>query len=176
MERLARKFENARKLVPAPVVVKDGTSRVGILAFGTTDFALRESLDQIKKEYDKDVDYMRIRAYPFAHEILDFVASHDRVYVVEQNRDAQLAEPAEARSAGGPDGEAAQHSALQRAADRCTHASQRNLQRRRACKLMATCKHANVRHSAPGPKVNHIGLPVLEYRGGKSTLVRGLRP
>jgi 2-oxoglutarate/2-oxoacid ferredoxin oxidoreductase subunit alpha len=91
MERLLRKFENARKLVPAPVVVKDGTSRVGILAFGTTDFALRESLDQIKNELGKDVDYMRIRAYPFAHEIHDFVASHDRVYVVEQNRDAQLA-------------------------------------------------------------------------------------
>ena len=91
MERLSRKFENARKLVPAPVVVKDGTSRVGILAFGTTDFALHESLDQIKKELGKDVDYMRIRAYPFAHEIHDFVAAHDRVYVVEQNRDAQLA-------------------------------------------------------------------------------------
>jgi 2-oxoglutarate ferredoxin oxidoreductase subunit alpha len=91
MERLLRKFENARKLVPAPVVVKDGTSRVGILAFGTTDFALRESMDQIKKELGKDVDYMRIRAYPFAHEIHDFVAAHDRVYVVEQNRDAQLA-------------------------------------------------------------------------------------
>ena len=91
MERLLRKFENARTLVPAPVVVKDGTSRVGILAFGTTDFALRESLDQIKKEHGKDVDYMRIRAYPFAHEIHDFVAAHDRVYVVEQNRDAQLA-------------------------------------------------------------------------------------
>ncbi len=91
MERLLRKFENARKLVPAPVVVKDGTSRVGVLAFGTTDFALRESLDQIKKELGKDVDYMRIRAFPFAHEIHDFVAAHDRVYVVEQNRDAQLA-------------------------------------------------------------------------------------
>jgi 2-oxoglutarate ferredoxin oxidoreductase subunit alpha len=90
MDRLSRKFESARKLVPAPVVVKNGTSRVGFLAFGTTDFALRESLDQIKKEYDKTVDYMRIRAYPFAHEIHDFVASHDRVYVVEQNRDAQL--------------------------------------------------------------------------------------
>jgi 2-oxoglutarate/2-oxoacid ferredoxin oxidoreductase subunit alpha len=90
MDRLSRKFESARKLVPAPVAVKDGTSRVGFVAFGTTDFALRESLDQIKKEYDRDVDYMRIRAYPFAHEIHDFVASHDRVYVVEQNRDAQL--------------------------------------------------------------------------------------
>ncbi|HTM16731.1 MAG TPA: hypothetical protein VL135_07500, partial [Terracidiphilus sp.] len=90
MDRLSRKFESARKLVPAPVAVKNGTSRVGVLAFGTTDFAMRESLDQIKKEYNKDVDYMRIRAYPFAHEIHDFVASHDRVYVVEQNRDAQL--------------------------------------------------------------------------------------
>jgi len=91
MDRLARKFENARKLVPAPVAVKNGSSRVGFLAFGTTDFALRESMDQIKKEHGKDVDYMRIRAYPFAHEIHDFAASHDRVYVVEQNRDAQLA-------------------------------------------------------------------------------------
>ena len=90
MDRLSRKFQGARKVVPAPVSVKNGTSRVGFLAFGTTDFALRESLDQIKKEHGKDVDYMRIRAYPFAHEIHDFVASHDRVYVVEQNRDAQL--------------------------------------------------------------------------------------
>jgi 2-oxoglutarate ferredoxin oxidoreductase subunit alpha len=91
VDRLARKFEGARKLVPAPVAVKNGTSKVGFLAFGTTDFALRESLDQIKKEYGKDVDYMRIRAYPFAHEIHDFVAAHERVYVVEQNRDAQMA-------------------------------------------------------------------------------------
>ncbi|MGA3047585.1 MAG: 2-oxoacid:acceptor oxidoreductase subunit alpha [Terracidiphilus sp.] len=91
MERLSRKFENARKLVPGPVAVKDGTSKIGVLAYGSTDFALRESLDQIKKEYGKDVDYMRIRAYPFAHEIHDFVASHERIYIVEQDRDAQLA-------------------------------------------------------------------------------------
>jgi 2-oxoglutarate ferredoxin oxidoreductase subunit alpha len=91
MERLSRKFENARKLVPAPESVKDASSRVGFLAYGTTDFALRESMDQIKKEHGADVDYMRIRAYPFAHEIHDFVASHERVYVVEQDRDAQLA-------------------------------------------------------------------------------------
>jgi len=91
MERLSRKFENARKLVPAPVAVKSGASRIGFLAYGTTDFALRESLDQIKKENGIDADYMRIRAYPFAHDIHDFVASHDRVYVVEQDRDAQLA-------------------------------------------------------------------------------------
>ncbi|HVN92954.1 MAG TPA: 2-oxoacid:acceptor oxidoreductase subunit alpha [Terracidiphilus sp.] len=91
MDRLARKFENARKLVPAPIAVKDGTSKVGFLAYGSTDFALRESLDQIQKEHGVSVDYMRIRAYPFAHEVHDFVASHERVYVVEQNRDAQMA-------------------------------------------------------------------------------------
>jgi 2-oxoglutarate ferredoxin oxidoreductase subunit alpha len=91
MERLTRKFESARKLVPGPIAVKDGTSKIGFIAYGTTDFALRESMDQIKKEYGTDVDYMRVRAYPFAHEIHDFVASHERVYVVEQNRDGQLA-------------------------------------------------------------------------------------
>jgi len=91
MERLARKFENARKLVPGPLTWKDGSSKIGIIAYGSSDFAIRESMDQIKKEYGQDVDYMRIRAYPFAHEIHDFVASHERVYVVEQDRDAQLA-------------------------------------------------------------------------------------
>src|SRR6201994_3302127 len=91
MERLLRKFENSRKHLPAPIAVKNGTSKIGFLAYGSTDFALRESLDQIKNEYKADVDYMRIRAFPFAHEIHDFVASHERVYVVEQDRDAQLA-------------------------------------------------------------------------------------
>jgi 2-oxoglutarate ferredoxin oxidoreductase subunit alpha len=91
MDRLARKFENARKLVPAPVVTKNGTSKIGFLAYGSTDFALLESLDQIEKEHKLSVDYMRIRAYPFTHEVHDFVASHERVYVVEQDRDAQLA-------------------------------------------------------------------------------------
>ena len=91
MDRLARKFEGARSLVPAPVTVKNGSSKVGFLAYGTTDFAMRESMDEIKKECGLEVDYMRIRAYPFAHEIHDFVASHERIYVVEQDRDAQLA-------------------------------------------------------------------------------------
>jgi 2-oxoglutarate ferredoxin oxidoreductase subunit alpha len=90
VDRLARKFENARKLVPAPVVAKNGTSKIGFIAYGSSDFAVRESMDQIKNEYKTDVDYLRIRAYPFAHEIHDFVASHERVYVIEQNRDAQM--------------------------------------------------------------------------------------
>jgi 2-oxoglutarate/2-oxoacid ferredoxin oxidoreductase subunit alpha len=90
VDRLARKFESARTLVPAPQIVKNGTSKIGFIAFGSSDFSVRESLDQIKNEYKTDVDYLRIRAYPFAHEIHDFVASHERVYVIEQNRDAQM--------------------------------------------------------------------------------------
>ncbi|MGA2572254.1 MAG: 2-oxoacid:acceptor oxidoreductase subunit alpha [Terracidiphilus sp.] len=91
MDRLARKFETARKLMPAPVTTRNGSSKVGFLAYGSTDFAMRESLDQIEKEFGVKADYLRIRAFPFAHEIADFVASHERVYVVEQNRDGQMA-------------------------------------------------------------------------------------
>jgi 2-oxoglutarate ferredoxin oxidoreductase subunit alpha len=91
VDRLSRKFETARKLVPGPVTVKNGTSKVGIIAYGTTDFAMLESLDQIQKEYGQSVDYLRIRSFPFTPEIHDFVASHERIYVVEQNRDGQMA-------------------------------------------------------------------------------------
>ena len=91
MDRLARKFENARTMAPGPVTYRNGRSKIGFLAYGTTDFALRESLDQIEKEHGITADYMRICAFPFAKEIHDFVASHDRVYVVEQNRDGQMA-------------------------------------------------------------------------------------
>jgi 2-oxoglutarate/2-oxoacid ferredoxin oxidoreductase subunit alpha len=90
MERLARKFETARTLVPKPVVVQDGKSKVGIIAFGTSDFAVIESREQLKKEYGVETDYLRVRAYPFTPEVHEFVASHERVYIVEQNRDAQL--------------------------------------------------------------------------------------
>jgi 2-oxoglutarate/2-oxoacid ferredoxin oxidoreductase subunit alpha len=91
MERLARKFENARKLVPAPVLEKNGTSKIGIIAYGTSHYAITEAMDELKKGYDFDVDYLRVRAYPFAESVHEFVAAHDRVYVVEQDRDAQLA-------------------------------------------------------------------------------------
>ncbi len=90
MERLKRKFDTARTLVPAPVVVQDGKSKIGLIAYGTTDFALTESRDQLKKEYGLETDYLRIRAYPFSREVAAFVASHERIYVVEQNRDAQM--------------------------------------------------------------------------------------
>jgi 2-oxoglutarate/2-oxoacid ferredoxin oxidoreductase subunit alpha len=90
MERLNRKFDTARTLVPHPIVVQTGKSKIGIIAFGTSDFAVLESRDMLKKEYGVETDYLRIRAFPFTSEVHEFIASHDRVYVVEQNRDAQM--------------------------------------------------------------------------------------
>ena len=90
VERLARKHETARGLVPAPLLEGDG-ARVGIVAFGSSDPAVRESREQLRRERGLATDYLRIRAYPFSREVHAFVERHDRVYVVEQNRDAQLA-------------------------------------------------------------------------------------
>jgi 2-oxoglutarate ferredoxin oxidoreductase subunit alpha len=90
MERLDRKFENARNLVPPPEVVQTGKSNIGLIAFGSSDFAVRESRDQLKKEYGLETDYMRLRAFPFSPEVHAFVAAHPRVYVIEQNRDGQM--------------------------------------------------------------------------------------
>ena len=89
MERLNRKFETARSFVPRPEV-DGGKSKIGILAYGTSHWAIVESRDQLRKEYGIDTDYLRVKAYPFTREVHDFVKQHDRVYVVEQNRDAQL--------------------------------------------------------------------------------------
>jgi len=90
IERLARKFETARTYLPSPVVETNGTSSVGIIAFGSSHWAVIESRDQMDREYEMATDYLRIRAYPFAKSVHDFIAGHDRVYVVEQNRDAQM--------------------------------------------------------------------------------------
>jgi 2-oxoglutarate/2-oxoacid ferredoxin oxidoreductase subunit alpha len=90
MDRLARKFQTARSLVPKPVPVASGTSPIGVIAYGTSHWAMTESRDQLKREYKLDIDYLRLRAFPFTKEVHDFVASHERVYVVDQNRDGQM--------------------------------------------------------------------------------------
>jgi 2-oxoglutarate ferredoxin oxidoreductase subunit alpha len=90
MERLAHKFEVMRKHVPEPKVrIADG-AKIGFVAFGTSDYAVRESCDQLQKEYGIAASYLRLRAYPFTEHLTDFIRRHDRVYVVDQNRDAQL--------------------------------------------------------------------------------------
>jgi 2-oxoglutarate ferredoxin oxidoreductase subunit alpha len=89
MERINRKFETARSYVPRPEV-HTGKSKIGIIAYGTSHWAITESRDQLRGEYNLEVDYLRVRAYPFTREVHEFIEKHDRVYVVEQNRDAQL--------------------------------------------------------------------------------------
>ncbi len=90
MDRLLRKFENARELVPAPVLERGHSAKVGFIAFGSSDFAVQESLDHIKAEKGIDLDYLRLRAYPFSKTVQEFIEKHERVYIVEQDRDAQL--------------------------------------------------------------------------------------
>jgi 2-oxoglutarate/2-oxoacid ferredoxin oxidoreductase subunit alpha len=90
MERINRKFETARSFVPRPESMGSGKSKVGILAYGTSHWAILESRDQLSKEYNVETDYLRVRAYPFTREVHEFIAQHERVYVVEQNRDAQM--------------------------------------------------------------------------------------
>jgi 2-oxoglutarate/2-oxoacid ferredoxin oxidoreductase subunit alpha len=90
LDRLNRKFQTARSFVPKPELVASGTSKIGVIAYGTSHWAMTESRDQLKKEYDFNIDYLRLKAFPFTKEVHDFVASHDRVYVVDQNRDGQM--------------------------------------------------------------------------------------
>ncbi len=92
MDRLVRKFEHARTLVPKPENVRNDGNGVGIVAYGTSHHALVETLDQLQSEYGVKADYLRLRAYPFTRETHEFIAAHERVYVVDQNRDGQMYE------------------------------------------------------------------------------------
>jgi 2-oxoglutarate/2-oxoacid ferredoxin oxidoreductase subunit alpha len=90
LERLSRKMDTARSAVPAPIV-DDRGARIGIIAYGTSHHAVVEARDQLRAEKGIETDYLRVRAFPFSREVHAFVERHERVYVVEQNRDAQLA-------------------------------------------------------------------------------------
>jgi 2-oxoglutarate ferredoxin oxidoreductase subunit alpha len=90
MDRLTRKFETARAKVPKPVIQQAGKGEVGIIAYGTSHWAVLEALDQLRREQDIEAGYCRLRAYPFSAEVRDFIRGHARVYVVDQNRDAQM--------------------------------------------------------------------------------------
>ena len=90
IDRLARKFETARNWMPAPEVEIDRKASIGVIAYGTTHWAVVESRDQLKAEADVGTSYYRVCAYPFRTAMASFIERHDRVYVIEQNRDAQM--------------------------------------------------------------------------------------
>jgi 2-oxoglutarate ferredoxin oxidoreductase subunit alpha len=89
MDRLVRKLETARQALPAPMVDETAKSAIGIIAFGSTDAAVIEARESLAAA-GKPVDYMRLRALPLSDEVTAFVSRHERVYVVEQNRDGQV--------------------------------------------------------------------------------------
>ena len=90
MDRLARKFETARRFVPKPVVDQTKGAAIGLIAYGTSHWAVVESRDQLREETDVKTSYFRLRAYPFTPELQQFIDAHERIYVIEQNRDAQM--------------------------------------------------------------------------------------
>ena len=89
MERLGRKFESARKLVPAPVEDRVPGADAAIISFGSADPAVEETRARLARQGIK-ASYLRLRALPLADSVKDFVAAHQRVYVVELNTDAQM--------------------------------------------------------------------------------------
>jgi len=90
LDRLRRKFDSIRAALPAPEWQQREGARIGMLYYGTSRYACEESRDQLSAEQGVEVSLLRIKAWPFPQEVADFCASCDRVYVVEQNRDAQM--------------------------------------------------------------------------------------
>jgi 2-oxoglutarate/2-oxoacid ferredoxin oxidoreductase subunit alpha len=90
MDRLARKFDTARTLVPAPLTDIEKGAAAGLIAFGSTHHAMGEARDRLRED-GIATSYLLLRAYPFSEEVRRFMESQERIYVVEQNRDAQMA-------------------------------------------------------------------------------------
>jgi 2-oxoglutarate ferredoxin oxidoreductase subunit alpha len=89
LDRLKRKFTNSCKYLPKPALIGKGNAAVGIVSIGSCDGAIREALDVLNHQ-KIDVDYLRLKAFPFNSEVEAFLKSHATIFVVEQNRDAQL--------------------------------------------------------------------------------------
>ena len=89
MDRLARKFETAKTMVPKPEILDNGHA-AGLIYYGTTHEAIREACAALEARHGLKLDLCRLRAFPFTQEVEDFLNKHERVYVVELNRDGQM--------------------------------------------------------------------------------------
>jgi 2-oxoglutarate ferredoxin oxidoreductase subunit alpha len=90
MDRLKRKYHNAAKFIPEPIIEKTADAKIGIVAFGTTELAVKEARYQMETETGLKSDFMRIRGIPFIEAVQEFIESHEHNYVVEMNRDGQM--------------------------------------------------------------------------------------
>jgi 2-oxoglutarate ferredoxin oxidoreductase subunit alpha len=89
LDRLKLKFATAKNLVPKAVLTGTGQQSMGLLSIGSCDGAVREALDLLKQQ-GVSADYLRVRGFPFGEEVEDFLRKHEQIFVIEQNRDAQL--------------------------------------------------------------------------------------
>jgi 2-oxoglutarate ferredoxin oxidoreductase subunit alpha len=90
MNRLSRKFDSIRGAVPAPETRLAPGAKIGMVCCGTSRYAMEESADQLSEERGLPASWMRLKGYPFNGELKEFIEAHERVYVIDQNRDAQL--------------------------------------------------------------------------------------
>lgn len=91
LDRLVRKFEGLRARLPQPWAIDFNEAEIGLLCLGTSRYAAEESRSQIREEFGITVSLMRVKAYPFSPRVADFIQNHQRVYVLDQNRDGQFA-------------------------------------------------------------------------------------
>jgi 2-oxoglutarate ferredoxin oxidoreductase subunit alpha len=89
LDRLTRKFATAKRLVPKPVIDQDPKIDIGLVAFGSSDGAVHEARD-VLASHGLKANYMRLRSFPFGEEVEKFLESHKTIFVIEQNRDAQM--------------------------------------------------------------------------------------
>ena len=90
MDRIKFKYHNAAKFVPEPVIETQDGASIGLIAFGSTEPAIREARYQLEMESGIKSDSMRIRGIPFSEEVEKFIQSHEHNYVIEMNRDGQM--------------------------------------------------------------------------------------
>jgi len=90
VDRLKRKYNTAKEIVPQPVIDRQAGATIGIIAYGSSDFAVEEARDQLTRERGIKTSYLRIRALPFTDSVSEFIREHQNVYVIEQNRDGQM--------------------------------------------------------------------------------------
>ena len=89
MNRILRKFETARMLVPGPVIEDNQDAEIGIIIYGSTEYAVQEARDRLA-DNGLSTAYLRLRALPINDEVTSFIDRYDRIYVVELNRDGQM--------------------------------------------------------------------------------------
>lgn len=90
LDRLGRKHDTARSVIPQPVVDKVDGAKIGLIAYGSTDLPMEEARVQLEREYGVKTDYLRLRALPLNERTTEFVNQHEAVFVIEQNKDGQM--------------------------------------------------------------------------------------